>query len=271
MAVSKKTSSSKSSSKGLGKGLGRGINALIPEEPAETNEKVIVKEVVVKEPAETKVRLSQVEPNREQPRKMFDEDALIELSESIKQYGVLQPLLVQKKDNYYEIIAGERRWRAAKLAGVKEVPVVIKDFSSQEVMEIALIENIQREDLNAIEEAQAYQTMMEKLKLTQNELAKRIGKSRTHITNTLRLLHLPEKIQEYVLDGSLSMGHARALITLDKERALKIAKRVIDEKLSVRDVENIVKGFELQEARKNKPKVEKAKEYQYVEGLLRKK
>ena len=139
------------------------------------------------------------------------------------------------------------------------------------MMEIALLENIQREDLNAIEEAQAYQTMMEKLKLTQNELAKRIGKSRTHIANTLRLLNLPEKIQEYVLDGSLSMGHARALITLDKERALKIAKRVIDEKLSVRDVENIVKGFELQEARKNKPKVEKPKEYQYVEGLLRKK
>ena len=138
-------------------------------------------------------------------------------------------------------------------------------------IEIALLENIQREDLNAIEEAQAYQTMMEKLKLTQNELAKRIGKSRTHITNILRLLNLPEKIQEYVLDGSLSMGHARALITLDKERALKIAKRVIDEKLSVRDVENIVKGFELQEARKNKPKVEKSKEYQYVEGLLRKK
>ena len=138
-------------------------------------------------------------------------------------------------------------------------------------IEIALLENIQREDLNAIEEAQAYQTMMEKLKLTQNELAKRIGKSRTHITNTLRLLNLPERIQEYVLDGSLSMGHARALITLDKERALKIAKRVIDEKLSVRDVENIVKGFELQEARKNKPKVEKSKEYQYVEGLLRKK
>ena len=147
MATAKKTS------KGLGKGLGRGIGNLIPEEnKSEENVvvKEVVKEVVVKEPAETKVRISQVEPNRDQPRKMFDEDALIELSESIKQYGVLQPLLVQKKDNYYEIIAGERRWRAAKLAGVKEVPVVIKDYSDQEVMEIALIENIQREDLNPI-------------------------------------------------------------------------------------------------------------------------
>ena len=143
MAVAKKTTS-----KGLGKGLGRGINALIPEDVNEENVvvKEVVKEVIVKEPAETKVRISQVEPNREQPRKMFDEDALIELSESIKQYGVLQPLLVQKKDNYYEIIAGERRWRAAKLAGVKEIPVIIKDYSDQEVMEIALIENIQREE-----------------------------------------------------------------------------------------------------------------------------
>ena len=157
MAVAKKTTS-----KGLGKGLGRGINALIPEDVNEENVvvKEVVKEVIVKEPAETKVRISQVEPNREQPRKMFDEDALIELSESIKQYGVLQPLLVQKKDNYYEIIAGERRWRAAKLAGVKEIPVIIKDYSDQEVMEIALIENIQREDLNPIEEAQAYQRLI---------------------------------------------------------------------------------------------------------------
>ena len=182
MAVSKKTSSSKSSSKGLGKGLGRGINALIPEEPAETNEKVIVKEVVVKEPAETKVRLSQVEPNREQPRKMFDEDALIELSESIKQYGVLQPLLVQKKDNYYEIIAGERRWRAAKLAGLKEVPVIIRKLTDQQIVEISLIENIQREDLNPIEEAQAYRRLMEEFHLKQDEIAERVSKSRTAVT-----------------------------------------------------------------------------------------
>ena len=205
------------------------------------------------ESSQEKIKLDEIRPNPYQPRKVFDEQALNELALSIQEHGIFQPVILKKSVQGYEIVAGERRCR------------------DQQMMEIALLENIQREDLNAIEEAQAYQTMMEKLKLTQNELAKRIGKSRTHITNTLRLLNLPEKIQEYVLDGSLSMGHARALITLDKERALKIAKRVIDEKLSVRDVENIVKGFELQEARKNKPKVEKSKEYQYVEGLLRKK
>ena len=218
MAVSKKTSSSKSSSKGLGKGLGRGINALIPEEPAETNEKVIVKEVVVKEPAETKVRLSQVEPNREQPRKMFDEDALIELSESIKQYGVLQPLLVQKKDNYYEIIAGERRWRAAKLAGVKEVPVIIKDYSDQEVMEIALIENIQREDLNPIED----QRLIKDYRLKQDEVAEKVSKSRAAITNSLRLLKLDSRVQEMVMEGKLSNGHARTIIGIEDGDTVKI-------------------------------------------------
>ena len=214
------------------------------------------------ESSQEKIHLDEIRPNPYQPRKVFDEQALNELALSIKEHGIFQPVILKKSVQGYEIVAGERRCRAARMAHLEEVPAIIVDFSDQQMMEIALLENIQREDLNAIEEAQAYQTMMEKLKLTQNELAKRIGKSRTHITNTLRLLNLPEKIQEYVLDGSLSMGHARALITLDKERALKIAKRVIDEKLSVRDVENIVKGFELQEARKNKPKVEKSKEYQ---------
>ena len=197
------------------------------------------------ESSQEKIKLDEIRPNPYQPRKIFDEQALNELALSIQEHGIFQPVILKKSVQGYEIVAGERRCRAARMAHLAEVPAIIVDFSDQ--------------------------TMMEKLKLTQNELAKRIGKSRTHITNTLRLLNLPEKIQEYVLDGSLSMGHARALITLDKERALKIAKRVIDEKLSVRDVENIVKGFELQEARKNKPKVEKPKEYQYVEGLLRKK
>ena len=173
MAVAKK---SKASSKGLGKGLGNLIRE--SEEDENVVVKEVVKEVVVKEPSEMKVRLSQIEPNREQPRKVFDEDALIELSESIKQYGVLQPLLVQKKDKYYEIIAGERRWRAAKLAGVKEVPVIIKDYSTQEVMEIALIENIQREDLNPIEEAQAYQRLIKDYRLKQDEVAEKVSKSR---------------------------------------------------------------------------------------------
>ena len=244
MAVSKKTSSSKSSSKGLGKGLGRGINALIPEEPAETNEKVIVKEVVVKEPAETKVRLSQVEPNREQPRKMFDEDALIELSESIKQYGVLQPLLVQKKDNYYEIIAGERRWRAAKLAGLKEVPVIIRNYTEQEIVEISLIENIQREDLNPIEEAQAYKRLLTEFHLKQDEVAERVSKSRAAVTNSIRLLKLNEDVQRMVVDEMISTGHARALLAVENpEEQYNLAQRIFDEKLSVRDVEKLVKNL----------------------------
>ena len=242
MAVAKKTTS-----KGLGKGLGRGINALIPEDVNEENVvvKEVVKEVIVKEPAETKVRISQVEPNREQPRKMFDEDALIELSESIKQYGVLQPLLVQKKDNYYEIIAGERRWRAAKLAGVKEIPVIIKDYSGQEVMEIALIENIQREDLNPIEEAQAYQRLIKDYKLKQDEVAEKVSKSRAAITNSLRLLKLDKRVQEMVMEGKISNGHARAIIGIeDGDKQYMVAMRIFDEKLSVREVEKLMKQFD---------------------------
>ena len=218
---------------------------LIGNIKSETNEKVIVKEVVVKEPAETKVRLSQVEPNREQPRKMFDEDALIELSESIKQYGVLQPLLVQKKDNYYEIIAGERRWRAAKLAGVKEVPVIIKDYSDQEVMEIALIENIQREDLNPIEEAQAYQRLIKDYRLKQDEVAEKVSKSRAAITNSLRLLKLDSRVQEMVMEGKLSNGHARTIIGIeDGDKQYMIAQKIFDEKLSVREVEKLMRDLD---------------------------
>lgn len=242
MAVAKKTTS-----KGLGKGLGRGINALIPEDVNEENVvvKEVVKEVIVKEPAETKVRISQVEPNREQPRKMFDEDALIELSESIKQYGVLQPLLVQKKDNYYEIIAGERRWRAAKLAGVKEIPVIIRDYSDQEVMEIALIENIQREDLNPIEEAQAYQRLIKDYKLKQDEVAEKVSKSRAAITNSLRLLKLDKRVQEMVMEGKISNGHARAIIGIeDGDKQYMVAMRIFDEKLSVREVEKLMKQLD---------------------------
>ena len=242
MAVAKKTTS-----KGRGKGLGRGINALIPEDVNEENVVVmeVVKEVIVKEPAETKVRISQVEPNREQPRKMFDEDALIELSESIKQYGVLQPLLVQKKDNYYEIIAGERRWRAAKLAGVKEIPVIIKDYSDQEVMEIALIENIQREDLNPIEEAQAYQRLIKDYKLKQDEVAEKVSKSRAAITNSLRLLKLDKRVQEMVMEGKISNGHARAIIGIeDGDKQYMVAMRIFDEKLSVREVEKLMKQLD---------------------------
>ena len=239
MAATKKTG------KGLGKGLGRGIGNLIPEETKDEKDvvvKEVVKEVVVKEPAEVKVRISQVEPNKEQPRKYFDEDALIELSESIKQYGVLQPLLVQKKDNYYEIIAGERRWRAAKLAGVKEIPVVIKDYSDQEVMEIALIENIQREDLNPIEEAQAYQRLIKDYRLKQDEVAEKVSKSRAAITNSLRLLKLDKRVQEMVMEGKLSNGHARTIIRIeDGDKQYAIAQKIFDEKLSVREVEKLMR------------------------------
>ena len=195
------------------------------------------------------------QPNKNQPRKAFDEDALIELSESIKQYGVLQPLLVQKMDKNYQIIAGERRFRAARLAGVKEVPVIIKDYSSQEVMEIALIENIQREDLNPIEEALAYQQLIKDYRLKQDEVAEKVAKSRTAITNSLRLLKLDERVQEMVIEGKLSSGHARAIISIeDKEKQYMVAQKIFDEKLNVRDVEKLVKNID----KLDKP-VEKAK------------
>ena len=243
MAVAKK---SKASSKGLGKGLGNLIRE--SEEDENVVVKEVVKEVVVKEPGEMKVRLSQIEPNREQPRKVFDEDALIELSESIKQYGVLQPLLVQKKDKYYEIIAGERRWRAAKLAGVKEVPVIIKDYSTQEVMEI------QREDLNPIEEAQAYQRLIKDYRLKQDEVAEKVSKSRAAITNSLRLLKLDERVQEMVMEGKLSNGHARAIIGIeDGDQQYQVAQKIFDEQMSVRETEKLMKNLN----RPEKPKKQK--------------
>ena len=250
------------------KKLGKGLDAIFGGDITSLIDDI---ENNTPESSQEKILLEDIRPNPYQPRKVFNEEALNELASSIKEHGIFQPVILKKSIQGYEIVAGERRCRAAKMVGLTEVPAIVVDFTDQQMMEIALLENIQREDLNAIEEAQAYQTMMEKLQLNQSQLAKRIGKSRTYITNTLRLLNLPEKIQKYVLSGELSMGHARALITLEKDKALKIAKRVIDENLTVRDVENIVKGLELQQARKNKPKVEKPKEYVYVEGLLRKK
>lgn len=220
---------------------------------------------------QSSVALSDIRPNPYQPRKVFDNDALQELASSIQTHGIFQPVILKKSIQGYEIVAGERRCRAAKIAGLEEVPAILVDFSDNQMMEIALLENIQRENLNAIEEAQAYQAMMDKLELTQDALAKRIGKSRSYIANTLRLLSLPEVIQNYVLDGKLSMGHARPLITLDEEKAKVIAKRSVEEGLSVREVENIVKGVELGNSKKGKVKVEKPKEYTYVESLLRKK
>ena len=190
------------------------------------------------------LNISEIEPNVSQPRKMFDEEQLGELAESIRRYGVLQPLLVQKKDKYYEIIAGERRWRAAKLAGVKEVPVIIKDYSTQEVMEIALIENIQREDLNPIEEAQAYQRLIKDYRLKQDEVAEKVSKSRAAITNSLRLLKLDERVQEMVMEGKLSNGHARAIIGIeDGDQQYQVAQKIFDEQMSVRETEKLMKNL----------------------------
>ena len=230
-------------------GLGKGLDSLIPDtcKVAEKEKKVKVVEKVVEKviekPTEIKLKINEVEPNRNQPRQKFDEEALQELAESIRQFGVLQPLIVQKRKDYYEIIAGERRWRAAKLAGLKEVPVVIRDMSEQEIMEISLIENIQRENLNPIEEAAAYKKLLEEFGLKQEEVAERVAKSRTAVTNSMRLLKLDERVQQMVIDGMLTTGHARALLAIeDPEVQFQTAVRVYNEKMSVRDVEKLVKN-----------------------------
>jgi len=224
------------------KGLGRGLDTLIPAMETKPAKKETA-EKAEKGP-ETLVKITKVEPNREQPRKNFDEDALLELSESIKQFGLLQPILVQDRKDYYEIIAGERRWRAAKLAGLKEVPVIIKNLTEQEIVEIALIENIQREDLNPIEEAQAYKKLLEEFNLKQDEVAERVSKSRTAVTNSMRLLKLSDEVQRMVIDEMISTGHARALLAVsDPEEQYLLAQRIFDEKLSVREIEKIVKNM----------------------------
>ena len=233
--------------------LGKGLDSLIANKvgtaPLAENKKSEEK------PAEVKVKISKVEPNREQPRKNFDEDALLELAESIKQFGVLQPLLVQDRKDYYEIIAGERRWRAAKIAGLKEVPVIIKKLTEQEMVEISLIENIQREDLNPIEEAHAYERLIQEFNLTQDEVAERVSKSRTAVTNSMRLLKLNEKVQQMVIDDMLTTGHARALLGIeDQEKQYVVAQQIFDEKLSVRETEKLVKKIQKE---KNLPEKKK--------------
>ena len=228
-------------------GLGKGIDSLIPNKVAKTAESVQTDTVAKNEKVVdgVLVNINKVEPNREQPRKNFDEDALLELSESIKQFGVLQPLLVQDKKDYYEIIAGERRWRAAKLAGLKEVPVIIKNLTQQEVVEISLIENIQRENLNPIEEAIAYKRLLTEFNLKQDEVAERVSKSRTAVTNSMRLLKLNENVQQMVIDDMLSTGHARALLGIDDpEKQYATAQKIFDEKLSVRETEKLVKKIQ---------------------------
>ncbi len=221
-------------------GLGKGLDSLIANKVGMDTEEELRKPEPDKDV--TFVNIAKVEPNREQPRKNFDEDALLELSESLKQYGVLQPLLVQDKKDYFEIIAGERRWRAAKLAGLKEIPVIIKNLTDQEMVEISLIENIQRENLNPIEEAQAYKRLLNEFNLKQDEVAERVSKSRTAVTNSMRLLKLDDRVQQMVIDDMISTGHARALLAIsDNEKQYNLAQQIFDEKLSVRETEKLVK------------------------------
>lgn len=233
------------------RGLGRGLSNLIPTDDTtedvstktskQTKAGTVTKTEVVKKVEQT-LNINRIEPNKNQPRKEFNEDALQELADSIKQFGVIEPLVVVKRKGYYELIAGERRWRAARLAGLKEVPVVIKDYDDQQIVEIALIENIQREDLNPIEEAHAYERLIQEFNLTQDEVAERVSKSRTTVTNALRLLKLTEKVQQMLIDDMLSTGHVRALITIaDPQLQYETAMYIFDKKLSVRETESYVK------------------------------
>lgn len=225
-------------------GLGKGLDSMIPKVVTTDKESST---------GETILKINEVEPNKNQPRKNFNEDALLELSESIKLHGIVQPLVVSKQKDYYEIIAGERRWRAAKMAGLKEVPVVIKDYSPQEIMEVALIENIQREDLNPVEEAKAYQGLIQEYNLKQDEVAEKVSKSRTAITNSLRLLKLDERVLEMLVDETISSGHARALLGFsEKEQQYTVAMKIFDEKLSVRETEKLVKSMNNPMAKKGK-------------------
>ncbi|MDD6441287.1 MAG: ParB/RepB/Spo0J family partition protein [bacterium] len=237
-------------------GLGKGLDSLIPDTKMEKKMiKPVVKEETTAGNGQTMMKINDVEPNRDQPRKHFEEDALLELADSIKQFGVLQPLIVQKRKDYYEIIAGERRWRAAKLAGVKEVPVIVKEYTDQEILEISLIENIQRENLNPIEEAMAFKKLINEFKLKQDEVAERVSKSRTAVTNSMRLLKLGEKVQQMIIDDMISTGHARALLAIDDaEQQYLLATKIFDEKLSVRETEKLVK--DIKNPKKEQPKKE---------------
>ena len=253
--------------KSLGKGIeGLGVNVLIPPKKSAPTKVIKEESEKIEDKDYLMINISKIEPNREQPRKMFDEDALEELSNSIKEVGIIQPLILQKRDKYYEIIAGERRWRAAKLAGIKEVPAVVKDYTEKEIVEVALIENIQREDLNPIEEAVAYQKLIKEFNLSQDEVAKRVAKGRTTITNTMRLLALDERVQQMVIDLMLSSGHARTLVTIeDKEAQYQLALRMFDERLSVREAEKLVNSYKksLEEGPKEEKKMDPSVVAQY--------
>lgn len=225
--------------------LGKGLNSIFGQDVSKVLEDIQNGDVKTEKQEQTKINIDQIRPNPYQPRKVFDDTALQELSQSIKQHGVFTPILVKKSIQGYDLIAGERRLRASKLAGMSDIPAIIVDLNDQEMMEIALLENIQRENLNGIEEAKAYEQLIQRLNYTQEQLANRVGKSREHITNTLRLLKLPEDVQEYVVQKKLSMGHVRALISLKDENMIrKIAKQAIDQGLSVRKIEQLVKDLQ---------------------------
>ena len=243
------------------RGLGKGLDSLIPNsvlkpaspdtlaEESKSHTAINNKE---EKASENLVKITKIEPNREQPRKNFDEESLNELADSIKQFGLISPILVQDRKSHYEIIAGERRWRAAKIAGLKEVPVIIREYTDREIAEISLIENVQREDLNPIEEATGYKRLIDEFQLKQEEVAECVSKSRSAITNSLRLLKLTEEVQNLLINNEISMGHARALLAVeDSEKQIELARRVVAEKLSVRDVERLVKNLD-------KPTKEKA-------------
>lgn len=256
------------------KGLGKGLDSMIPpKRTARAQAQDSAANKNANKSGEVILKINDVEPNKNQPRRTFNEDSLIELSESIKQHGIVQPLVVAKQKDYYEIIAGERRWRAAKIAGLKEVPVIIKDYSPQEIMEVALIENIQREDLNPIEEAKAYKNLIDEYNLKQDQVAEKVSKSRTAVTNALRLLKLDDRVQEMLINENISSGHARALLGLDDaEKQYNIATQIFDEKLSVRETEKLVKQINRPE-QPPKPKKELKNDFVYrdIEEKLKEK
>ena len=234
-------------------GLGKGLDSLIPDHKTVKTTERKKQEVEEKKEGEQLININKIEPNHEQPRRNFEEDSLLELADSIKQFGVLQPLIVQKRHDYYEIIAGERRWRAAKMAGIKEIPVIIKEYTKREAVEIALIENIQRENLNPIEEAMAFKRLLTEFSLNQDEVAERVSKSRTTVTNSMRLLKLDERVQQMIVDDMISTGHARTLLAIeDHEEQYNLANKIFDEKLSVRETEKLIK--ELKNPKKEKEK-----------------
>ena len=246
------------------KGLGKGLDSMIPEKKT----KAELKEVADKSFIE--VKISEIDPNIGQPRKSFNEDELLELAESIKIHGVIQPVILTKRGKRYELIAGERRWRAAKLAGLAKIPALVREYTDKEIMEVSLIENIQRQDLNPVEEAEAFKNLIDEYKMKQDDLAERVSKSRSAITNALRLLKLDEKVKAMLAEDLITTGHARALLAVeDKDKQQQLATKIFDEKLSVRETEKLVKA--LSEGKENK-KEEKTSEklvYRKLEDSLK--